>query len=343
MGASGCLLDFGPINKRPSVQINEHEPLHRGETVIFAAAIIDPDEKTETLTVDWHVGDSCDAASRTPPLSCESNVTCSYNVPAQAPDSLCVVVTVTDRYTASASDSRVFEVENRAPWADIKRTAPLTSTSGSSSFPLLTSFEFSGEASDDPDPGDKTRLVYTWRVTLNGQGLSYPKCADASRPWICAFTAQDPGSYRISLTVKDPGQKASAPASLDLDVADDSPPCIVDYDPSSLEPVRFAAQKNTFAVRAVKDDVNPYPSPNAGTFRWSYRRGLTGEFSRYSVSSNRLDFDEGSFRIGDQIQIRVEYQDDKHRSLLSCDTNKPLCSLNNDGCVQWITWTVTFL
>jgi hypothetical protein len=350
-GWSGCLLDTGTINKRPKVQVKElPEALHRGTDVTFSADITDPNDKLEVLKVEWHVGETHEAANASSPLSCEGQVKqqCRYTVPAGTKSEvLYVVVQVTDPYSATASGFRDFPIENRAPVAKLDLTAPANS---SDHYPLLTNFVFSAKNSNDDDPGDQDRLGYSWKVTYQGQPISPSGCGDASKPDSCSFTAENPGKYQVILTVKDPSLAVSAPATMDLVVDEDRPPCIRSYSPPVLDkPVMFASQNNTFAVIMVEDDVNPFPvgegagsSPKTpGTFKWSSRTNLSDDFTRISTTSNQFPFSQSWFNVGDWIQIRVEYQDGKH-SLASCDPNATVCSLNRDNCVQWITWTVIF-
>jgi hypothetical protein len=331
-------VDTGTINKRPSVRIDDHEPLHRGETVTFTATITDANDKLDALTVVWRVGDTCDSARGQPALTCDSKTSCSYTLPTEVKTNLCVVVHVTDPYSSSDEAEHPFDIENRAPVAKLERTSP--ESSADSDYPLLTHFVFSGKDSKDDDPGD--RLIFTWKVTLpDGQPLT-SGCGDASKPDSCAFVAETPGDYQIALKVEDP-YRAVGEATVRVSVSPDRPPCITGFFPPSLERMAIAGERNTFSVDTVKDDVNPYPGNNTGKFRWVFRRGTSGTFVRYNNESNRLDINENQFRISDKVQFRVEYRDDQHTDLSSCSLNDIRCELNHDGCAQWITWTVDFI
>jgi hypothetical protein len=136
----------------------------------------------------------------------------------------------------------------------------------------------------------------------------------------------------------------SAPATVDVVIDQDQPPCIVGLTPESLHTIAFADQSTSFVVTSVADDVDPYPGSTLGTFTWSYRNGTSGGFERLQIlkSSNRLDFGANLFVIGDVIQVRVKYQDRVSRSLGTCDENADRCELQ-PGCAQWVTWTVSFL
>lgn len=350
-------MDTGTINKRPSVRIVDHDPLHRGETVTFSAVIADANDKLETLTVEWRVGDTKENAAA---ISCagEKKDECQYTVPAGTKwSSLYLVVQVSDRYSASAEAFRPFNIENRAPKAEIKLTQP---TDNPPNYPLETKFTFSGEGSEDFDPGDTDRLIFQWEVKLNNQTFSAPDCFNPSKPKLCTFTADQPGDYQVSLTVKDPSEASSSPASETLKVNTDSAPCINPSStsksifPQSLTPTMFASDRNHFEVSAVADDVNPYPAnpdkpgSTTGSFIWTYRKGTSGKWERSTYTTNRLDFGERKLSVSDQWQIRVEYQD-RQGSLAKCGSDVVSCALDHEcgdsdcKCAQWITWTVTFL
>jgi len=339
-----CLLDTGPINSPPTVRITDLGPLHLGQNVTFTATIHDPNQSTDSLEVEWRVGgvgDDCDIAAAKSPPTC-TGTECACNTPGK-PGAFCVEVRATDRYGASASDSHTFTVEDRAPSAVLKRTDPLATANPS---PFLSKLAFSAADSTDPDPGDQDKLTFSWTVTQpSGQKLSINTCPSPDTPALCWFVAEEPGTYRIQVIATDPSQTSSEPASLEVEVAQDQPPCIAGFTPASLQTIGFADQTNSFIVTWVNDDGDPYPGSTSGTFKWFYRSGQTGDFARLSnpYNSNRLDFGPDVFAIGDLIQIRVQYQDRINRSLSACDQNADRCELNHDGCAQWVTWTVSFL
>jgi hypothetical protein len=350
-GSTNCLVDNGPINMPPTVQITgPSQSLRRGDNVIFTATIQDPDQSSNSLNAAWYVGtDACDKATSGSPTSCgtQRNDECLY-VP-KSLGSICVAVRVTDRYGATAAASRVFTVEDRAPTAAIAQTSPAPTASP---LPLLTNLTFSAAGSDDPDPNDQENLAFTWRVTQpDNTTLLVDTCPSPDTPEICSFTASMPGTYHVQVTVKDPSQvkdpslPASKPSTLDVVIAQDQPPCITGTTPRSLQTLAFSDQTESFVVDSVADDVDPYPGSTAGTFTWLYRIGTTGDFQRWLTlaNSNRLAVGPALLvqalnDIG-VIQIRVEYQDSKGHNLSSCGQNADRCELN-PGCAQWITWTV---
>jgi hypothetical protein len=189
-------------------------------------------------------------------------------------------------------------------------------------------------------------LTFVWKVTQpDGTDLSVTTCPSPQAPDVCSFTATSPGTYHVQVIAKDSSHVASAPASLNVAIAEDQPPCIVDFSPTTLSTIGFADQSLTFQVSNVSDDGDPYTGsgPTTGTFIWSYRTSTNGAFLRMPRNnSNRMDFVPGSFVIGDVVQIRVEYHDRVNRNLTSCDPNADRCELVA-GCAQWVTWTVYFL
>ena len=432
----------------PTVQITgPDQPLYR-QKVTFTANVHDPDQSTASLDVAWYVGADCNHATASTPMCRATQVgndQCGYTP--QTLDSVCVVVRVTDRYGATATASRVFDVKDSPPVAVIERTSPVSTdailplfsklvfsaakssdpdpndaltyqwtitqpdgsalgdtnchledrpttcsftasipgkyhvqvtatdahqmdnsasldvviaqdqpptavierTSPSSTttpLPLFSTLTFSASQSTDPDMVNGDTLTFAWKVTQpDGTDLSAATCPSPQTPAVCTFTAANPGTYHVQVTATD-SSKLSSADSLDVAIAQDQPPCIVGFSPTTLSTIGFANQSMTFQVSNVSDDGDPYTGsgPTTGTFIWSYRTSTNGAFMRMRnlYNSNRMDFGSGSFVIGDVVQIRVEYHDRVGRSLSSCDPNADRCELVA-GCAQWVTWTVYFL
>jgi hypothetical protein len=344
-GSINCLLDTGPTNRLPTVQIEElNHPLYRGQETTFKATAYDPDQDTDSLAIAWYLDDNCDRAIANEQVSCLNGggTACSYKP--EKLGQLCVVAEVSDRHGGKATASRKFTVENRAPTAVIVRTVP---ASTSTTFPLQTSLTFSAADSSDPDPDETARLTYQWTVTQpDGKKLSANTCPSAQSPATCSFTSQDSGSYRVQLVVTDPNKADSPPATLDVVIDQDRPPCIDGVSPTTQSrTIAFVDQTNSLIVTLVNDDVDSYPGSSPGTFTWYLRRGTSGEFARLNetFNSNRLDIGVGAFMVGDLVQFRVEYRDRIKRDFSACtNTNSTRCELN-PGCAQWVTWEVLFL
>ena len=143
----------------PTVQIAErNQPLHRGDPATFTANVHDPDQSTASLNIAWYVArdGNCEHATATTPIcrTSQPNDQCGYAP--QDLGSVCVVVRVTDRYGATATASRVFEVKDRPPVAVIERTSPV---SADATLPLFSELTFSAAKSTDPDPNDAEFLT----------------------------------------------------------------------------------------------------------------------------------------------------------------------------------------
>lgn len=223
-GSTNCLLDTGPINMPPTVQITgPAQPLYR-QAVTFTANVHDPDQSTASLDIAWYLGadGNCDHATASTPIcrtSQAGNDRCSYTPEDLA--SVCVVVRVTDRYGATATASRVFDVTDRPPVAKIERTSP---ASTDATLPLFGKLTFSATGSSDPDDDDTQDLTYTWTVTQpDGSSLSATDCPSQQTPAICSFTASTPGKYHVQVKATDAYQMDNSD-SLDVMIAQDQPP-----------------------------------------------------------------------------------------------------------------------
>ena len=222
-GSTNCLLDTGPTNMPPTVQINGlDQPLHHGERVSFTANVQDRDQSTASLDIAWYLGANgdCEHATAGTPI-CHAtqagNDQCGYTP--QDLGQVCVVVRVTDRYGATAKASRVFEVKDRPPVARIERTSPLSTDAV---LPLFSKLAFSAAKSSDPDPNDA--LTYQWTITQpDGSALLDTNCHLEDAPTICSFTTSMPGKYHVEVTVTD-AQQMDNSDSLDVMIAQDQPP-----------------------------------------------------------------------------------------------------------------------
>ena len=315
------------------------------ELTFSATQSTDPDaDDANYLTFEWTViqpdGSSLSATTCPSP---ETPAICSFT--ASSPGKYHVQVTVTDAHQMDNSDSLdVMIAQDQPPTAVIERTSPLSTTTP---LPLFSTLTFSAANSTDPEMANGDTLTFTWKVTQpDGTNLSSTTCPSLQKPDVCSFTAANPGTYRVQVIATDSSQMHSKPASLDVAIAPDQPPCIVGFSPTTLSTIGFANQSITFQASNVSDDGDPYTvsGPTTGTFTWSYRTSTSGAFmrTRNLYNSNRMDFGPGAFVIGDVLQIRVEYQDRVGRNLSSCDLNADRCELIT-GCAQWVTWTVYFL
>jgi hypothetical protein len=313
------------------------------ELTFSAAKSSDPDPN-DALTYEWTITQPDGSGLWDTNCHLEDTPTiCSFT--ASMPGKYHVQVKTTDPYQMDNSASLdVMIAQDQPPKAVIERTSPVSTTTP---LPLFSTLIFSAAQSTDPDMVNGDSLTFAWTITKpDGTSLSATNCPSAQTPDVCTFTAANPGTYHVQVVATDSSQAHSAPASLDVAIAQDQPPCIVGFSPTTLSTIGFANQSLTFQVSNVSDDGDPYTGsgPTTGTFIWSYRTSTTGAFMRTQnlYNSNRMDFGAGAFVIGDVLQIRVEYQDRVNRNLSSCAPNVDRCELVT-GCAQWVTWTVYFL
>jgi hypothetical protein len=269
-GSTNCLLDTGPVNMPPTVQITErNQSLHRGEPVTFTANVHDPDQSTASLDIAWYVGtdSNCDHATASTPVcraSQPGNDQCGYTP--QDIGSVCVVVRVTDRYRATATASRVFEVKDRPPVAAIERTSPVSTDA---KLPLFSELTFSATRSTDPDGDDASYLTFEWTVfPPDGSSLSATTCPSPQTPAICSFKASSPGKYHVQVTVTDAYQMDNS-ASLDVVIAQDQPPTAVIERTSPLSTATPLPLFSTLTFSAAKSTDPDMVNGDSLTFAWT--------------------------------------------------------------------------
>ncbi len=266
-GSTNCLLDTGPTNMPPTVQLNDlDQPLHYGEAVIFTANVHDPDQSTASLDIAWYAetDGNCDHATASAPIchASQPNDKCGYTP--QDLGSICVVVRVTDRYGATATASRVFDVTDSPPVAVIERTSP---TSTDATLPLFSKLTFSAANSSDPDPNDA--LTYKWTVTQpDGSDLSATTCPSPQTPDVCSFTASMPGKYHVQVKATDP-QGLDNSASLDVSIAQDRPPTAVIERTSPLSTTTPLPLFSTLTFSAANSTDPDVANGDTLTFTWT--------------------------------------------------------------------------
>ena len=262
-GSTNCLLDTGPTNMPPTVEINGlDQPLHYGEEVIFTANVSDPDQSTASLDVAWYVEThgNCNHATANTPVcrASQPNDKCGYTP--QDLGSICVVVRVTDRYGATATASRVFAVTDSPP------VAKISPASTDTTLPLFSKLTFSAAGSSDPDPNDA--LTYEWTVTQpDGSVLSATTCPSPQTPDVCSFAASMSGRYHIQVTVTDAHQMDNS-ASLDVAIAQDQPPTAVLERISPLSTTTPLPLFSTLTFSAANSTDPDLANGDTLTFTW---------------------------------------------------------------------------
>jgi hypothetical protein len=137
----------------------------------------------------------------------------------------------------------------------------------------------------------------------------------------------------------------------------DAAPCITRTDPEFglAMIVRDASDTNTFEIKAVSDDGDPYPSldtrPSIVTFKATW--WLEGEDPNAPSGRRpddqvgpRVDFGPTRFRNGDQAYVRIQVNDRVNRDFGPCARDKAAlnCALDprRPTCFQWVTWKIDF-
>jgi hypothetical protein len=371
---AGCLAFADSINTPPMVTLESpSEPLVLKKSALFIAHASDPNQSEDTLQFDWYQGRTCEEAAALPPAaSLVGRNTFSPVLTELGPG--CVGVIVTDDRGATASAYHPYKVDNQAPTAhiDVVSTAgqPASTPGQSLSLPLFATVVLSGAASNDAED-DAQHLTPKWTVYKDEKPVAtIATCPDKTKgEFVCTFTTQDPGSYRVELVVVDSGELSSEPAEQAIDVGADQLPSIELDSAAPLAPtapddpplLALASLDLTFAINRVDDDgdpypssdrQNPYPAPPAG-FVWYLRhfQPVSDPFRRWIGNSPTLTIPAGTFLPGDTIQVRAEY----HDRVTACQPRTPGCNAAFSACdvaaticyasdfrAQWVTWTVAF-
>ena len=348
-GAGGCLLYDGPINRRPeNVVITSLDVLTKGKMATFEASANDPDG--DVLSWVWAYA----------PGVCPAEVT-AENMPAPSamtgnwfqitpPDfsAFCIWAQATDSHGAAARvpAAKTMVPSNQAPQAVMTRQQPGGNANGP--FPLFSDFRVSAAASSDPE-GEPLTREWSWTSLPNDRSRpNLHSCAPSDPVDMAAcFHADEPGTYRLALTVSDGEKQTKTEAS--FLVAEDAPACLHSLaDNVSVIPLDHT-QAIAFAV-TVTDDGDPYPpsQPSYATtgfplFAWSLRRngGAWQDIATYNFPTLTLAAEQAA--LGDVIDVRIEIADRAHplpRTLSSCQ-DQSICAVT-PSCAQRLTWKVMY-
>jgi hypothetical protein len=372
---TGCLLFSDPINTAPTVSItcsqagvsipctpDQKPSFVRNKIVLFQAVATDPDQRADTLRLDWYIDKSCNTA-----LAGPSALSGQYY-----PKDLgagCVAVVVTDSQGASARAEQLFTVENQPPVAEIEIVTSPSLVAPEPGQPLMLPLyakaPLTGAKSNDPD-GAANLLNFAWRVYSGDTQITMSGCPDPSKePYLCTFGTDKPGNYRVQLVVSDQLEAESAPVTQAIQVAGEQLPNIVlDFVqpappfPPDDSPLQLLADlPNTFTINRVDDDGDPYPSadpttpypiPPAG-FVWFVKTDSKPAFERLTGANGAsYTIPVGSFSAQQSVRLRVEYHDRVTACqpkcgavFAACDPLATIC-YSSDLRVQWVTWAVVF-
>ncbi len=400
LGLSGCLLFTDPINKAPVVTIHSPAgPIYRGENAVFTVTVQDDRDDASTMQVRWaefgSQNDGCGAITAASwstvnpqdyPLRSND---APYTLTPQTLDVICLCVQAIDHDGASTQPCvRVAPVL-------AKPAVTITDASGAVSGqarPLCSQIQLLANIST-PTTGDQ--VAYNWTLQYSGanpagKNTQLTGCGDSSSgqpsaqsPQQRCFYAGADGTYTASVTVTDSTKAngdttsmTSDPASFEIPVSVDAPPCIQRTDPdvyaqrillARSADVGGSYQSRTFTVLSVGDDCEPYPprSVTTGTttqvmqahFVWSVYdpNQPNPSWVPQANTTNSFQVSQSTFpnaRPGDTFGLRVEARDTPVEKLyqsggsVCSDTTDICCGPNactgTGDCIRWTTWTVQF-
>jgi hypothetical protein len=359
LAAGGCFY-MDPINDRPSAELRRVLPVDavsRGDDVVIEADLVDPDG--DEVTLSWTAYGcaagalACNEAAFIENvngfvLSTSADNKFAFQVPllwgdaagTTAPvEAVRIVGRSVDAYGAIANlDAElVIDVANAAPTLIVQDNGPRPVGSGIT----ITAM---GNDVDDGEIASMSWMAYSpagsssfgfTQIGPDGQTETYLLEPDVDGVWIVEITAAD--------------ALGAETTTMHMVVVDaDAPPCIAATDPLVPPPgaVISLDELRRFAVLVVADDLDVWPPPppndpyaGEATFAWKIRSPATGgAFQPLGASASSVDLDPASYAPGDLVDLRVEVADRIPRS--TCSESEPTCSLNSDGCLQRVTWSV---
>jgi hypothetical protein len=258
-----------------------------------------------------------------------------------------VELQVSDGIDTTSIDATFTVEQGHVPTADLELVSPM----GAGPYPLGSVIHVSGAHSTLPDPGDVLTCVWD-PLDLSGAPGSIAtlaQCPNATSACDQCFTADAPGTYRVTLEASDQ-TGTSQPTSLSFVVDPDEPPCLGTTDPAFTSPLLSESVDDmvVFNVVTVTDDLDPYPDPSSplDIAHFTWLESTNGApFAPFSDDFPRAPL--GAGRLGDVVRVRLEIRDrDTDRSakeFLACgDADVCFTGAESDGCFQRVTWTVSY-
>ncbi len=341
------------LNTRPVVSIEKISipALARGSVAKFRADRYDEDDGGNYVSVSWEMrvcgrlADDCDFAS----FFTGTNTIASVLVPPTRSDGspvekLEVILRGVDPQGAESRPTarQVYDVGNAAPLVVLQ-------TAGFDNYPVGVPFSIRARITDPDDTA--TAIAAQWKV-YSPAGSANPAlemlAPDPARPNESSYRLlpDKAGKWTIEVTAMD-AIGAVAVEHIDVQVAEDRPPCIDTVTPlpapAASTAILDVAQR--FAVQVVDDDLDIFPAPvgdpfvHETKFAWSIKSPLTGGVRSAIDGPSRaaIELDPALYNPGDIIELRVEISDRVARTL-SCADGAPTCSINSNACVQRQTW-----
>jgi hypothetical protein len=311
--------------------------------------------------------DPCKAAEQ----SAKENLVALLEKPAEwesnaARRPYCVMAIGIDRFGAEyRASTKITNILNGGPPASPRVVLPKEATVVSAKEAVVGIFSHVRLAAAEMGellPSDL--LTFTWTVKRpDGTALPAAGCEGAMplNSEIC-FDVADGGAYRVDLKTEEAGQIANGDFTLKVE---DRPPCIRLTEPTltdtgGMTVFSLAGEERVLKVDQVVDDGDPLPPvgrTSEGAFVWTIRTvSGTGEdrTTPFSVLPNaifeRFTLPAGQYRLGDQVEVRVEYRDRldlrdlKARDVSHCDPLGLSCEDKpKSKCFLRVGWKVMYL
>jgi hypothetical protein len=354
LSGSSCLLYTDPINQPPKVTLTgSTQTIWRAaERPKYHAQAHDPDQSADSLVYEWRrqLG-ACPAAADVMVGAPVGQSRPDFENDLDFTDQFCVWVVVRDKAGATDYATAPTRVQHQPTVAVIDVVQPVAA-GAADHFPLFSLVQLSGARSDDPE-SDGT-LTYQWTITRGGETLTATPCPEPADSDVC-FLGDKEGMYLAELSVGDPrGNKTLASKTVIIDP--DRAPCIVNTEPNLglARITRDATDENSFEVKAVSDDVDPFPSlpvrPSIYGFNvtwWMAGEDPVNPSGRRPTDQGqipRVTFGRNYFRNGDQAYVRIQVNDRVMRDFGVCAPEKANCALDPERptCFQWVTWKIDF-
>jgi hypothetical protein len=367
LGLSGCLLFTDPINKAPTVTINDHsDPVDFGIPTAFTAKVTDDEDTPSSLLLEW-------AEFPLPVAGCKSitpaawslakktsflmDSAAPYMLTADSVTPLCLCARTTDHNGATGIGCTPNPI-TPAPVATIVDLSG--APSGPPQRPLCSQVHL---YADDSGFASGDQLQFTWTLSYAGtdpagKSIQLAPCtgvAKAIADQHQCFYAGSPGTYTVTLSITETASgppSSSATSNTDtfsIPVDVDKPPCIERTDPdvyakrillSRSTDLGGSYQSRTFKVLNVADDCEPYPLPAGSThsptqFVWSVLDSTQASptWTYQTNTSDSFTVSQAMFpnaRAGDTLELRVEARDTPVQKLYQAGGQ--VCSQDLDIC-----------
>jgi hypothetical protein len=270
----------------------------------------------------------------------------------------CVVAIAEDEFGAAyVGQQLITSIVNGGPPSSPRVVTPKESPVG-----IFSHVRVAAAADGELGPSDK--LDFVWAVKRpDGTLLPAEGCEGAApaNSEIC-FDVPGAGNYQVEVDTTEAGVTARGRLSVPVE---DRPPCIRMTDPLVLDDTGVTTvfsldgEEKVLKVGQVMDDGDPLPSvgrASEGTFVWTIRTVSPGSAQQPAFSLlpyaifNSFTLPAGQYRLGDQVEVRVEYRDrvDVHdlkaRDLSHCGPGDLACETRpGSRCFLRVGWKVLYL